>query len=67
MLVLLGGVAVTRSVLGGQPAPVLNPGLLAQDATPAQLAAGRWEALPPLAATERGRRMDRRWSGPAGS
>lgn len=56
VLVLLGGVAVTRSVLVNQPAPVLNPGLLVQDATPAQLAAGRWQALPPMPASEPGRR-----------
>jgi hypothetical protein len=56
VLVLLGGVAVTRSVLVNQPTPVLDPGLLVQDATPAQLAAGRWQALPPLPASEPGRR-----------
>src|ERR687897_2686231 len=56
VLVLLGGVAVTRSVLVNQPAPVLNPGLLVQDATPAQLAAGRWQALPPMPVSEPGRR-----------
>ncbi|HSO53867.1 MAG TPA: hypothetical protein VL330_14190 [Actinomycetes bacterium] len=50
VLVLLGGVAVTRSVLVGQPKPVLNPGLLVQDATPEQLAGGRWRTLPPMTA-----------------
>jgi hypothetical protein len=58
VLVLLGGVAVTRSLLVGQPTPVLNPGLLVQDATPAQLAAGRWQALPRMPASEPGRRMN---------
>ncbi|HEU4899979.1 MAG TPA: hypothetical protein VFX88_20795 [Actinomycetota bacterium] len=57
VVVLLGGVAVTRSLLAGQPTPVLNPGLLVQDPTPAQLAAGRWEALPPMPATEPTRRL----------
>jgi hypothetical protein len=48
---LLAGAVLTRSVvLDRTPAPVLNPGLLAQNATPAQLAGGRWQALPALPA-----------------
>ena len=48
---LLAGAVLTRAVvLDRAPAPVLNPGLVAQNATPAQLAGGRWQALPPLPA-----------------
>ena len=48
---LLAGAVLTRAVvLDRTPPPVLNPGLLAQNATPAQLAGGHWQALPPLPA-----------------
>jgi hypothetical protein len=48
---LLAGAVLTRAmVLDRTPAPVLNPGLLAQNATPDQLAGGRWQALPALPA-----------------
>jgi hypothetical protein len=48
---LLAGAVLTRAVvLDRAPAPVLNPGLLAQNATPAQLAGGHWQALAPLPA-----------------
>ena len=48
---LLAGAVLTRAVvLDRTPAPVLNPGLVAQNATPDQLAGGRWQALPPLPA-----------------
>jgi hypothetical protein len=48
---LLAGAVLTRAVvLDRAPAPVLNPGLLAQNATPAQLAGGRWQSLPSLPA-----------------
>ena len=48
---LLSGAVLTRAVvLDRTPAPVLNPGLLAQNATPAQLAGGRWQAVAPLPA-----------------
>ena len=46
---LLAGVVLTRAVLVDRPTPVLGP-LLVQDATPAQLAGGRWRALPVLPA-----------------
>ena len=46
---LLGGVIATRAaVLDRTPTPVLDPGLVVQDATPGQLADGGWQALPPL-------------------
>jgi hypothetical protein len=48
---LLAGAVLTRAVvLDRAPAPVLNPGLVARNATPAQLAGGRWQALPPVPA-----------------
>jgi hypothetical protein len=52
------GVAVaTRSaVLDSTPTPVLDPGLLVQDATPRQLARGHWQALPSLPPGLLGRR-----------
>jgi hypothetical protein len=43
------GAVLTRAVLVDRPTPVLGP-LLVQDATPAQLAGGRWRALPVLPA-----------------
>jgi hypothetical protein len=46
---LLAGAVLTRAVLVDRPTPVLGP-LLVQDATPAQLAGGRWRALPVLPA-----------------
>jgi hypothetical protein len=46
---LLAGAVLTRAVLVDHPTPVLGP-LLVQDATPAQLAGGRWRALPVLPA-----------------
>jgi hypothetical protein len=46
---LVAGVVATRAaVLDRTTAPVLGPGLVVRDATPAQLAAGRWRSLPPL-------------------
>jgi hypothetical protein len=48
---LLAGAVLTRAVVVDRtPAPFLNPGLLAQNATPAELAGGRWQALPALPA-----------------
>jgi hypothetical protein len=48
---LLAGAVLTRAVvLDRAPAPVLNPGLLAPAATPAQLAGGHWQRLPDLPA-----------------
>jgi len=46
---LLAGAVLTRAVLVDRPTPVLGP-LLVHDATPAQLAGGRWRALPVLPA-----------------
>jgi hypothetical protein len=46
---LLAVAVLTRAVLVDRPTPVLGP-LLVQDATPAQLAGGRWRALPVLPA-----------------
>jgi hypothetical protein len=47
---LLAGAVLTRAVLVGRPStPVLGP-LLVEAATPAQLAGGRWRALPVLPA-----------------
>jgi hypothetical protein len=47
---VLAGAVLTRAVLVDRPpTPVLNP-LLVKDATPAQLAGGRWRALPVLPA-----------------
>jgi hypothetical protein len=49
VVALLGGAIATRlAVLDHTPTPVLNPGLLVQDATPEELARGHWQALPPL-------------------
>jgi hypothetical protein len=46
---LVAGAVLTRAaVLDHTPAPVLDPGLVAPQATPAQLAAGHWRALPVL-------------------
>jgi hypothetical protein len=48
---LLAAAVLTRAVvLDRAPAPVLNPGLIAHNATPAQLAGGHWQALPALPA-----------------
>jgi hypothetical protein len=56
---LLAGAVLTRAVvLDRAPAPVLNPGLLAQSATPAQLAGGRWRALPVLPPGQLAKRAD---------
>jgi hypothetical protein len=50
LVAVLGGAVLTRAVLVDRPpTPVLGP-LLVQDATPAQLAGGRWRALPVLPA-----------------
>jgi hypothetical protein len=50
LVAVLGGAVLTRAVLVDRPpTPVLGP-LLVQDATPAQLADGRWRALPVLPA-----------------
>jgi hypothetical protein len=46
---LVAGAVLTRAaVLDHTPAPVLDPGLVVPQATPAQLAAGRWRTLPVL-------------------
>jgi hypothetical protein len=56
---MLAGAVLTRAVvLDRAPAPVLNPGLVAQNATPAQLAGGRWEALPVLPPGQLAERAD---------
>jgi hypothetical protein len=63
---LLAGAVLTRAVvLDRAPAPVLSPGLLAQNATPARLAGGRWQALPALPAGLLAPAARRRWSGRA--
>jgi hypothetical protein len=49
LVAVLAGAVLTRAVLVDRPTPVLGP-LLVQDATPAQLAGGRWRALPVLPA-----------------
>jgi len=58
VVVAVVGVAVaTRSaVLDSTPTPVLNPGLLVQDATPERLVRGHWQALPSLPPGLLGRR-----------
>jgi hypothetical protein len=43
---LAAALATRAAVLDHTPTPVLNPGLLIQDATAQQLAAGRWQPLP---------------------
>lgn len=56
LVAVLGGAVLTRAVLVDRPpTPVLGP-LLVQDATPAQLAGGRWRALPVLPAGQLERR-----------
>jgi hypothetical protein len=56
---LLAGAVATRSaVLDHTPAPVLNPGPRAGNATPGQLARGQWQALPSLPPGRLARRDD---------